>query len=326
MIFIGSTPHRQVLSILLSAESTHPHPLGGSSRSGPTRSSVRPTGLRSSSSSGRGRSGSWPGRAGSSARRIAGWRFGPELWLPDFAPEAAMDPDYTADAVMTAGPLFDPRGHVTGILRAAIEAGVDVRALLWHQQSPEPDHHTDNTAAVLFIDRAENGHRGQAIRDAVGRTVGSHHQKAVVVQNADGRMAFVGGVDLACGRWDTPEHLPLDPRAAGGRDIKDDGWHDTHTMIEGPAVDDVETNFRQRWNAHPDSSLGNRTKSRPDRRPSSSAPSRRRPTSSRSTGPSRRACPTSRSSTSARATTAPGEAGSTRSCGRSGSSTSRTST
>jgi phosphatidylserine/phosphatidylglycerophosphate/cardiolipin synthase-like enzyme len=190
---------------------------------------------------------------------IAGWRFGPELWLPDFAPEAAMDPDYTADAMMMAGPLFDPRGHVMGILRAAIEAGVDVRALLWHQQSPEPDHHTDNTAAALFIDRAENGHRGQAIRDAVGRTVGSHHQKAVVVENADGRMAFVGGVDLACGRWDTPEHLPLDPKAVGGRDITDDGWHDTHTMIEGPAVDDVETNFRQRWNAHPDSALGNRT-------------------------------------------------------------------
>ena len=30
-------------------------------------------------------------------------------------------------------------------------------------------------------------------------------------------------------------------------------------MIEGPAVDDVETNFRQRWNAHPDSALGGRT-------------------------------------------------------------------
>ena len=32
----------------------------------------------------------------------------------------------------------------------------------------------------------------QAILDAVGRTVGSHHQKAVVIQNADGRLAFVG--------------------------------------------------------------------------------------------------------------------------------------
>jgi phosphatidylserine/phosphatidylglycerophosphate/cardiolipin synthase-like enzyme len=190
---------------------------------------------------------------------IAGWRFGPELWLPDFAPEAAMDPDYNADAQMTAGPPFDPRGHLMGIVRAAIEADVDVRALLWHQQSQDPNHHTDNTAAVLFIDRPDGGHRGQAIRDGVGRTVGSHHQKAVVVQNEDGRVAFVGGIDLACGRWDTPEHLPEDPRAAAGRDNTNDGWHDTHAMIEGPAVDDVETNFRQRWNAHPDSALGGRT-------------------------------------------------------------------
>ena len=89
--------------------------------------------------------------------------------------------------------------------------------------------------------------------------MGSHHQKAVVVQNADGRLAFVGGVDLALGRWDTPEHLPNDERARGGRNISNEGFHDTHTMIEGPAVDDVEANFRQRWNAHPDSVLGGRT-------------------------------------------------------------------
>jgi phosphatidylserine/phosphatidylglycerophosphate/cardiolipin synthase-like enzyme len=190
---------------------------------------------------------------------IAGWRFAPELWLPDFAPEAAVVPDYNADARMTAGPPFDPRGHLMGILRGAIEADVDVRALLWHQQSQNPDHHTDNTAAVLFLDRPEGGHRGQAIRDGIGRTVGSHHQKAVVVQNADGRLAFVGGIDLARGRWDAPEHEPNDERAAGGRDITNSGWHDTHTMIEGPAVDDVETNFRQRWNAHPDAALGGRT-------------------------------------------------------------------
>jgi hypothetical protein len=87
----------------------------------------------------------------------------------------------------------------------------------------------------------------------------SHHMKAVTVQNADGRMAFVGGVDLALGRWDTPEHLPDDERARGGRNPANDGFHDTHCMIEGPAVDDVETSFRQRWNAHPDAALGGRT-------------------------------------------------------------------
>ncbi len=195
---------------------------------------------------------------------IAGWRFSPELWLPDAPTESTPVPDYLPIpeydelAHLTSGE-FNPRGRVMGILRAAIAAGVDVRALLWHQQEEEPNHKTNNTAAVMFIDDPDAGHRGQAILDAVGRTVGSHHQKAVVIQNADGRLAFLGGIDLACGRWDTPEHLANDERAEGGRNITDSGWHDTHCMIEGPAVDDVETNFRQRWNAHPDSALGGRT-------------------------------------------------------------------
>jgi len=189
---------------------------------------------------------------------VAGWKLSPELWLPDFAPEAEPVPDYDPQAVMTAG-AFDPRGHLMGMLRAAIAAGVDVRTLLWRQQQESPDHHSDNTAAVLFVNREETGRRGEAILDAVGRTVGSHHQKALVVQNADGRLAFVGGIDLALGRWDTQEHLPDDERARGGRDPAGEGWHDTHVMIEGPAVDDVEANFRQRWNAHPDAALGGRT-------------------------------------------------------------------
>jgi len=189
---------------------------------------------------------------------IAGWKLGPELWMPDFTSEADPVPTYDAQANMTLG-AFSPRGHIMGILRAAIAGGVSVRALLWRQQQENPDFRTDNTAAVLFIDRPEGVLRGEAILDAEGRTVGSHHQKAVVVQNADGRLAFVGGVDLALGRWDTPEHLPNDERARGGRNPANEGFHDTHTMIEGPAVEDVETNFRQRWNAHPDAALGNRT-------------------------------------------------------------------
>jgi phosphatidylserine/phosphatidylglycerophosphate/cardiolipin synthase-like enzyme len=189
---------------------------------------------------------------------IAGWKLAPELWLPDFAMEADPVPDYNEQAEMTLG-AFNPRGHLMGILRAAIDAGVDVRTLLWRQQQETPNHRSNNTAAVLFVNHEEGGRRGEAILDALGRTVGSHHQKAFVVQNADGRLAFVGGIDLALGRWDTQDHLPDDERAQGGRNPANDGWHDTHVMIEGPGVDDVENNFRQRWNAHPDAALDDRT-------------------------------------------------------------------
>jgi phospholipase D1/2 len=42
----------------------------------------------------------------------------------------------------------------------------------------------------------------------------SHHQKIVVVDDA---VAFVGGIDLAIRRWDTPEHHADDPRYPDGR-------------------------------------------------------------------------------------------------------------
>ena len=66
-----------------------------------------------------------------------------------------------------------------------------------------------------------------------------HHQKAIVI---DGRIAFVGGMDLTTfqgDRWDTSRH-----RLRAGPN-----WHDVQLRIEGEAVADVEHNFRQRWEA-----------------------------------------------------------------------------
>jgi phosphatidylserine/phosphatidylglycerophosphate/cardiolipin synthase-like enzyme len=75
--------------------------------------------------------------------------------------------------------------------------------------------------------------------DASAPRTHCHHQKAVVV---DGSVAFVGGRDitkLAADRWDTTQH----PLRVGPT------WHDVQLCIEGPAVGDVEANFRQRWQA-----------------------------------------------------------------------------
>eukprot|EP01102_Stenamoeba_stenopodia_P007791 TRINITY_DN2197_c0_g1_i1.p1 TRINITY_DN2197_c0_g1~~TRINITY_DN2197_c0_g1_i1.p1 ORF type:complete len:683 (-),score=145.33 TRINITY_DN2197_c0_g1_i1:1155-3203(-) len=72
-------------------------------------------------------------------------------------------------------------------------------------------------------------------------------------------VAFVGGLDLTSGRWDTPGHslfrtlnkehrldyhMPWKyPQAFGPRQP----WHDIHTKVEGPVARDVLTNFEQRW-------------------------------------------------------------------------------
>ncbi|CAO2146568.1 unnamed protein product [Urochloa humidicola] len=96
----------------------------------------------------------------------------------------------------------------------------------------------------------------------------SHHQKSVIVDVAGGDgnrrriAAFIGGLDLTNGRYDTPEHFLFRtlntahsndfyqgnlPGAAIGSGGPREPWHDIHCKIEGPAAWDVLHNFEQRW-------------------------------------------------------------------------------
>jgi phospholipase D1/2 len=114
----------------------------------------------------------------------------------------------------------------------------------------------------------------------------SHHQKFVVV---DGRIGFIGGIDLSYGRWESPEFdVVVDPGAFVGNEMYnpcavklrkaselekqtfqtfdfnepynevliDEGcqprmpWQDVHVQIDGPSVVDIHRNFVRRWNAH----------------------------------------------------------------------------
>src|SRR5262249_2866852 len=72
----------------------------------------------------------------------------------------------------------------------------------------------------------------------------SHHSKVVVIDDA---VAFVGGIDLAKGRYDTPEH------AAGFEWRRDfDGvdlppHHDVQLMVDGAAARALGDYARGRW-------------------------------------------------------------------------------
>ncbi|PIA35507.1 hypothetical protein AQUCO_03500103v1 [Aquilegia coerulea] len=94
-------------------------------------------------------------------------------------------------------------------------------------------------------------------------TLFTHHQKTVLVDSqAHGNYrkitAFVGGLDLCDGRYDTPEHRlfrDLDtvfkddyhnPTFSGTNGPRQP-WHDLHCRIDGPAAYDVLKNFEQRW-------------------------------------------------------------------------------
>jgi phosphatidylserine/phosphatidylglycerophosphate/cardiolipin synthase-like enzyme/uncharacterized membrane protein YdjX (TVP38/TMEM64 family) len=73
---------------------------------------------------------------------------------------------------------------------------------------------------------------------------GCHHEKVAVV---DGRLAFVGGIDLTAGRWDTPAHLPVQPRRAPAGVAPRPPCHDYMLMVEGSVAGAVEELALRRW-------------------------------------------------------------------------------
>ncbi len=79
--------------------------------------------------------------------------------------------------------------------------------------------------------------------DGVIASGGSHHQKIIVI---DDRIAFCGGMDIALGRWDTPEHFadnPLREDPIG----KYGPYHDFQILLEGDAVRELAGISRWRW-------------------------------------------------------------------------------
>ncbi len=145
--------------------------------------------------------------------------------------------------------LDGPGTEVSRVLCEAARRGVVVKGLIWRS-------HLDRFA----FSEQENRHLGEQLEAAGGeclldmrvRPGGSHHQKFAVLRHP-GRpeldLAFVGGIDLCHSRNDDAEHggdPQRQPMAAvyGERPP----WHDVQLAVRGPAVGDVETVFRERWN------------------------------------------------------------------------------
>ncbi len=72
---------------------------------------------------------------------------------------------------------------------------------------------------------------------------GSHHQKIIVIDDA---LAFCGGLDLTCQRWDTTEHAPDNPH----RVVADQPYppfHDLMIAVDGEAARALGQIARGRW-------------------------------------------------------------------------------
>ncbi len=168
-------------------------------------------------------------------REVAALRAGDVLLFTDWRG----DPDEQLDG---------PGTEVSTTFAAAAGRGVVVKGLVWRS-------HLDR----FRFSAAENRHLGDEIEAAGGeclldmrvRPLGSHHQKMVVLRHP-GRpeldVAFVGGIDLCHSRRDSAEHSG-DPQAQAMAGVYGPRppWHDIQLALRGPAVADVETVFRERW-------------------------------------------------------------------------------
>ena len=144
--------------------------------------------------------------------------------------------------------LDGPGTEVSQVLAEAANRGVIVRGLLWRSHLDRfrysLQEHRDLGEAIVAAG-------GECLLDMRVRTRGSHHQKLVVLRHA-GRperdVAYVGGIDLCHGRRDDHAHGgDAQPCPLGAAYGPRPPWHDVQIAIQGPAVADVETVFRERW-------------------------------------------------------------------------------
>lgn len=144
--------------------------------------------------------------------------------------------------------LGKPGTEVVEVLGRADERGVDVRGLIWRSHWEKLNF---NAAENRLLGRQLQERGAEALLDMRVRTGGSHHQKLLVIRHR-GRperdIAYVGGIDLCHSRRDDARHLG-DPQ---GLEMASEygptpPWHDVQAAITGPAVYDVETVFRERW-------------------------------------------------------------------------------
>jgi phosphatidylserine/phosphatidylglycerophosphate/cardiolipin synthase-like enzyme len=195
---------------------------------------------------------------------LADWGMTPSIKLvrgkdhragPDGSPEQeALLEDLRAEGLQEADIAFWSTHELTlqEVLGYAVSKGVEVKLLLWDclplpfTTFYHPDDVHDQLEQVGVTCVLDDSSRG-----VLHHPMESLHQKLAIV---DGTHAFVGGVDLMTAldddydRWDTPSHPFDSPLRSARKEGATHSWHDAHTLIEGTAVEDVELNFRQRWN------------------------------------------------------------------------------
>jgi phosphatidylserine/phosphatidylglycerophosphate/cardiolipin synthase-like enzyme len=181
------------------------------------------------------------------AESIAGTGGGDHLFVLGLQ----LDPDVDLRGRDPSAPDWEP---IRLTLAAAAARGVDVRVILAGSVFTGgmpfrvgPFVGNVETARDLRTTSAP-GRDGEpppladrVLLDWSGHRLGSNHQKAVVVTRGDELEAYVGGMDIAAGRWDGPPHESMRRGDAAW------GWHDAAQRLRGPAAERVWEVARDRW-------------------------------------------------------------------------------
>lgn len=142
----------------------------------------------------------------------------------------------------------DPATTLGAVLIGALDRGADVRVLVWRSHARRLGYSAEEHRSLGALLQS---HGADVQLDMRVRANGAHHQKFVVIRHAadpSRDIAFVGGIDLCHTRRDGARH-DGDPQgdAIAGEYGDRPPWHDVQVALRGPAVHDVETVFRERW-------------------------------------------------------------------------------
>jgi phosphatidylserine/phosphatidylglycerophosphate/cardiolipin synthase-like enzyme len=145
------------------------------------------------------------------------------------------------------------RLSVKEVLAYAVKRGAQVNVLLWNSLPlPAYSHYYPHSTCRALREVGVTCLLDNSARGILHHLAESLHQKLSVI---DSRWALVGGIDPMVeknhdfDRWDTSDHPFFTELRQTAEGTTPHPWHDVHALIEGPAVADVEYNFRQRWNA-----------------------------------------------------------------------------
>jgi phosphatidylserine/phosphatidylglycerophosphate/cardiolipin synthase-like enzyme/uncharacterized membrane protein YdjX (TVP38/TMEM64 family) len=148
--------------------------------------------------------------------------------------------DINADLVLDPARGSETLAELLGRLTAG-RPDLEVRLLIWDWLL------VYSLERQLRPARRFSMHAGDRVKlrlDSQHPPGGCHHEKVVVI---DGQTAFVGGLDLTSGRWDTPEHKPHEPRRAVRTSDTSQPFHDVVLMVDGPVAAAIEQLACERW-------------------------------------------------------------------------------